>query len=199
MNPPLKIGAVLFPGFELLDMYGPLEMFGMLKEGVVMTMLAARPGAVSSNQGPQGMAGLALAEAGALDLLLIPGGMGTRREVDNLPFLGLLQKAAGQSRMVASVCTGSALLARAGLLDGKRATSNKMAWDWVISQGPEVKWVRRARWVEDGKFFTSSGVAAGMDMALALVEKLVDRESAVRAARQAEYLWNEDPALDPFA
>lgn len=199
MNDHLKIGAVLFPGFELLDVYGPLEMFGMLKERASLVVLADRAGAIPSNQGPEGVAGLALADAGELDVLLVPGGMGTRREVGNPSFLELLRKASGQAGIVASVCTGSALLARAGLLDGKRATSNKIAWDWVVSQGPEVKWVRKARWVEDGKFFTSSGVSAGMDMALALIEKLADRESALRAARQAEYLWNEDPSLDPFA
>jgi transcriptional regulator GlxA family with amidase domain len=119
--------------------------------------------------------------------------------VQNRLFLEGLRELSTRTRVVASVCTGSALLARAGLLDGKRATSNKIAWDWVIMQGPEVNWIRKARWVEDGNFFTSSGVSAGMDMALALIEKLTSRECALQAARQAEYLWNEDPSMDPFA
>jgi transcriptional regulator GlxA family with amidase domain len=98
-----------------------------------------------------------------------------------------------------TVCTGSALLARTGLLDGRPATSNKLAWDWVVQQGPRVRWQRRARWVDDGNVLTSSGVSAGIDMALSLVERLNGREMAITSARNMEYVWNLDPANDPFA
>ena len=86
-----------------------------------------------------------------------------------------------------------------GLLDGKRATTNKRAYRWVVDQNDTPHGVARARWVEDGKFFTSSGVSAGMDMTLALIEKILDTEAAENAANWAEYIWNKDPDEDPFA
>jgi transcriptional regulator GlxA family with amidase domain len=97
------------------------------------------------------------------------------------------------------MCSSSALLAKAGILDGKSATSNKRAFDWVKSQGPDVTWIRQARWVEDGRIFTSSGVSAGMDMTLGLIERLLGREHSRQVAKQAEYRWNEDRTIDPFA
>jgi len=196
---PLKIGAVIFPGFELLDIYGPLEMFGLLRERVSITMLAEKAGTVSSNQGPKGIADVAMADVSGLDVLLVPGGWGTRTEVENAPFIELLRTRAQEARFVASICTGSALLAKTGVLDGKKATSNKLAFDWVASQGPNVTWVREARWVEDGRFFTSSGVSAGMDMSLGLIRHIFGREMSLQIARWAEYTWQEDPSMDPFA
>jgi len=204
---PVRIGTVLFPGFELLDVHGPLEMFGGLAsrgngyEGgrVEMPMLAERPGAIPSNQGPSTLADTALADAKGLDVLLVPGGWGTRREVDNAAFIDELRRQCGNARFVASVCTGSALLAKAGVLDGLSATTNKRAFGWVASQGPRVNWVAKARWVEDGKFFTSSGVTAGMDMALGLIARMFDRETSVRISQGAEYEWHQDKGWDPFA
>ncbi len=193
------MGAVLFPGFELLDVYGPLEMFGMLGDRARISMMAERPGAVPSHQGPSSVADTALAGARGLDVLLVPGGMGIRREVDNEPFIGELRRLSAGARFVASVCTGSALLAKAGVLDGLSATSNKRAFAWVASQGPKVRWIARARWVEDGKFFTSSGVSAGMDMALGLIARLYDRETSTMIAQRAEYEWHQDKEWDPFA
>lgn len=195
----IEVGAVLFDGFELLDIYGPLEMFGLLGDRVSITMLAENAGAVSSNRGPKGVADVAMVDAPGFDVLLIPGGLGTRAEVENQPFIELLRERAEDSRFVASICTGSALLAKTGVLDGKKATSNKLAFDWVTSQGPEVSWVREARWVEDGRFFTSSGVSAGMDMSLGLIQHIFGRDMSLQIARRAEYMWQEDKSVDPFA
>lgn len=196
---PLKVGAVLFPAFELLDLYGPLEMLGLLGDRVSITLMAEKPGEIGSRPGPKGVADAALAEVSGLDILLVPGGWGTRTEVLNQPFLDLLRAKAEEARWVASVCTGSALLAKAGILDGRKATSNKLAFDWVKAQGPRVNWVREARWVEDGKFFTSSGVSAGMDMTLGLIERIMGRAASEQTARLAEYTWHDDPSVDPFA
>lgn len=196
---PLKIGAVIFPDFELLDIYGPIELLGMLGDRVSITMLAEQVGEIKSNQGPKGVSDIPLADASKLDILLVPGGWGTRAGVQSVPFLKLLRKKAEESRFVASICTGSALLAKAGILDGKKATSNKMAFDWVETQGPKVNWIREARWVEDGKYFTSSGVSAGMDMTLGLIQRIFDRNTALQVARYAEYSWHEDSSDDPFA
>lgn len=98
-----------------------------------------------------------------------------------------------------SVCTGSALLAKVGLLDTKEAASNKLAFDWVTSQGVAVNWKRQARWVREGKYYTSSGVSAGMDMALGFVRDQFGQELAEQIARQAEYHWQDDLDRNDFA
>lgn len=197
--PPLAVGMVVFEGFELLDVFGPLEMFGMLREKVAITILAERLGSVRSSAGPAVLAERTLVEPEPLDVLLIPGGMGTRREVNNLAFLDPLRALAVATPRVASICTGSALLACTGLLDQRRATTNKRSYQWATSQGAAVNWVATARWVQDGKYFTSSGVSAGMDMALGLIATLFDRATAEGVARGAEYEWNSDRDRDPFA
>ena len=80
-----------------------------------------------------------------------------------------------------------------------KTVKGKMAFDWVVSQGTQVHWMSDARWVDAGKFATSSGISAGTDLALALIEQLFDRETAEQIARGAEYVWNDDPDNDPFA
>jgi len=193
------IGAVLFPGFQLLDLYGPLDLFSML-DGVFDIRLVAQTNTpVAAGAGPRAMPDTTFAEAGSFDILLVPGGPGTRPLVTDAVFIDDLHKTAQAAEIVATVCTGSALLACTGMLDGRRATTNKAAFDWVAGQRPQVDWQRRARWVEDGDILTSSGVSAGMDMALALIARLHDREPALEAARSAEYRWSQDAGDDPFA
>jgi transcriptional regulator GlxA family with amidase domain len=171
----------------------------MLGEKAEISMLAERPGAVASVQGPRSVIDRTLEGAGDFDVILVPGGVGTRREVANEAFLESLRRLSQRSRYVTSVCTGSALLAKAGILDDRKATSNKRAFTWVASQGPRVEWIAQARWVEDGKFFTSSGVSAGMDMTLGLIAHLFGRETSAAIAQGAEYEWHEDKGWDPFA
>ena len=194
-----RIGALVFPGFELLDMFGPLQMFGLLAEAFKISMVAEAEGPVPSNQGPRALAEASYATDARYDLVLVPGGRGTRREVDNPATLAWLAKVSRDAELLLGVCTGSALLARAGLLDGRRATTNKAAFDWVATQGPKVKWVKKARWVEDGGTFTSSGVSAGTDMSLAVIARLLGPETADEVAVWAEYDWHRDPDWDPFA
>jgi transcriptional regulator GlxA family with amidase domain len=196
---PIQVGAVLFEGFELLDFFGPLEMFSLMEGEACITVLAEQAGPVKSVGGPSAVAEATVAGAGGFDVLLIPGGIGTRREMNNPKFLAELTRLAESSRIVATVCTGSFLLAKTGLLDGRKATSNKRVFQLVKSNAPKVEWVAKARWVEDGKYFTSSGVSAGMDMTLAVIAKLRGREKSLEIARQAEYEWHEDAAWDPFA
>ena len=193
------IGVVLFEDFELLDVFGPLEMFGMASEHFEIRLISETSGVVASRQGPKSVIDDQLSEAPALDVLLVPGGTGTRREVDNPVLLDWLKERSQQAELVISVCTGSALLAKAGVLDGVRATTNKMAFAWAASQSEKVQWQKQARWVEDGKFFTSSGVSAGIDMALAVIAKLVNEQAAEQAANFAEYSWQRDANCDPFA
>jgi transcriptional regulator GlxA family with amidase domain len=114
-------------------------------------------------------------------------------------FLAELRSLVDCSKFVLSVCTGSALLAKAGSLTGRKATSNKLAFDWVVSQDPAVDWVRSARWVADGKFYTSSGVSAGIDMSLGFVRDHVGFETARKLATAMEFRWTEHAEDDPFA
>jgi len=194
----LTLGALLYPDFELLDLYGPLEMFGTLGDELKIVTVAETTGPVKSTQGPQTVAEYDFATAPTLDLLLIPGGIGTFPALENAALLAFLKTRAATAKRTMSVCTGSALLARAGLLDGRRATTNKMFFAMTAAASDAVDWVESARWVVDGPFVTSSGVSAGTDMALAVIEQLFDTERAEQIAVFTEYQWHRDPAADPF-
>ncbi len=193
-----RILALVFDGFEMLDLFGPLEMLCADHD---ILLVAEAEGTVTASGGPRVAvdATLSALTPGAEDVLLIPGGAGTRREVDNPALIAGIDRIAGTAGLTATVCTGAALLARTGRIDGRPATTNKRAFDWVVSTRPAVDWQRSARWVEDGAVFTSSGVAAGMDMALALLARLSGEAVAEARARRVEHLWRRDPADDPFA
>lgn len=139
------IATVLFPGFELLDVFGPLEMFGMLGDEFDLRMVAHSPEPQESGMGPKTVIDEAFDAGQSYDILLVPGGPGSRREVENPVLHDWLRDQVTQAELVASVCTGSAILAAAGLLDGKRATTNKNAFDWATSYGPATDWQRQAR------------------------------------------------------
>jgi transcriptional regulator GlxA family with amidase domain len=199
-TPPAEtLTVVLFDDFELLDVAGPLEVFGGSGDRFSVTLVGPRPGPVTSAQGYEMVADLAYASAPPADIVLVPGGRGIRPAVDDGDLVAWLARWAAPAPYVASVCTGSALLAAAGLLDGYRATSNKRAFDWARSNGPRVEWVPEARWVEDRGRWTSSGVSAGMDMALALLAHLDGDDAALGVAQRMEYEWHRDAGRDPFA
>jgi transcriptional regulator GlxA family with amidase domain len=206
--PIRSVAVILFEGFTVLDVYGPVQAFaaagvrqpdGSYHRFFKVVTVAENAGTVRSGEGPASVADYSFDDLPACDILLIPGGMGTRQLVSDEGFLARLRKASEHAPMTATVCTGAALLARTSLLDNRPATSNKMAWDWVTQQGPEVAWVRRARWVDDADIISSSSVSAGIDMALALIARLHGRATAENAARVMEYVWNDDPSNDPFA
>lgn len=199
MEAPRRVGVVLFEGFELLDVFGPLEVLGSLGEQCSFELIGPSKGPVRSAQGPSVLAEHGRRGAPACDLVLVPGGPGTRRLVDDRSVLDWLGVWAGSAALVTSVCTGSGVLAAAGLLDGYRATSNKQAFEWARSQGPRVAWAPEARWVHDRDRWTSSGVAAGIDMALALVADLFGAGVAEDVADLIEHDWHRDAAWDPFA
>jgi len=198
---PRRIGALLFQDFELLDVFGPLEMFTLLQERgeIEIIMVAQQPGPVTSVCGPACVATVDFGNCPALDVLLVPGGQGTRQQVSNPTLLSFLRHLYPDLEFLASICTGAGLLAAAGLLNGKRATSNKQSFAWVVSQGSHVTWIPEARWVEDGNIITAGGIAAGMDMALRLVERLAGADMANLTAQATEYDWHRDPDWDPFA
>ena len=130
---------------------------------------------------------------------MVPGGMGTLRQLENRPLLDFIKARHQEAEITTSVCSGSWLLAQAGILDGRKATSNKLYLDAAVKQNPQVQWVKKARWVDDGNVITSSGVSAGMDMALYLIKRLYGQDRATEIAGWTEYHWNQDPGHDPFA
>jgi transcriptional regulator GlxA family with amidase domain len=203
------VGVVLYPGFEVLDVFGPVEMFlSVGQERMKVVMVAEASGPVASGPttdaagkyaGPKAHADYSFADAPEIDILLVPGGFGTLQAVNDRALLEFVAKVSGEAALTTSVCSGSAILARAGLLDEKKATSNKAYYTMLTAYGPKVEWVPKARWVEDGKMITSSGVSAGMDMALAIIARLYGDEAANAIADGTEYVWNRDPDNDPFA
>jgi transcriptional regulator GlxA family with amidase domain len=194
----LTLGAILYNGFELLDLYGPLEMFGNLKPEIEIITVAEKAGPVPSFQGPQTMAEFDYQNCPPLDLILLPGGFGTIKELGNQAIMSFLKERVPPAKVTMSVCSGSWILAKAGLLDGRRATSNKVYFKMATQQSDQVQWVSEARWVEDGPVFTSSGVSAGIDMSLAVIASLYGEDKAMEIANYTEYVWNKNPDEDPF-
>jgi len=136
-----------------------------------------------------------------LDVLIIPGGLGTRSldlTGDVIKFVKERYKS-GKVKFVITVCTGSWLAAKAGILDGKRATSNKASWDGAVQLGNGVHWIAKARWVRDDNIWTTSGVSAGIDGTLAFIAEVYGKEVAETLARNAEYEWHRDASWDPWA
>lgn len=202
---PLTLGVILYPTFEPLDVFGPVEMFMQVPPNLLkVVFIAEKAGPVEagtqSQKGPKVYADFGYDDAPKLDIILVPGGFGTIPQLNNEKTLAFLRERSPQAQLTTSVCSGSAILAKAGVLDGKKATSNKAYFDaMIVANGPKTDWVRQARWVEDGKMITSSGVSAGIDMALAVIAKLWGEEMAEGIAKGTEYVRSKDPHNDPFA
>ncbi len=194
----MRLGAIFYNDFELLDAYGPLEMFGALGDAIEIVTIAEQAGPVASSAGPKTIADYGFNNAPEMDLILLPGGIGTIPELANEAMLTFLQERAPKSQITMSVCTGSALLAKAGLLDGLAATTNKMFFELARSQSDQVDWQEAARWVDAGRYVTSSGVSAGTDMALAVIQRLLGAEAAQNVVNYTEYQWHSEAGVDPF-
>lgn len=194
----LRIAVVLFEGFELLDVFGPIQLFQAVPD-VTVAFAGPTSEPVASSQGVEVVPTMPYGQIEPTDVLLVPGGKGTRKLVEDESFLSWLRGVGAQAPVVASVCTGSAVLAAAGLLEGYTATSNKRAYSWATSFGGDVSWRPEARWVHDRNRWTSSGVAAGMDMTVSLIAHLVSDSAAIDAANFAEYDAHRDSEWDPFA
>lgn len=136
-------------------------------------------------------------DLGDIEVLIVPGGGGTRSNVSEE--IAFIKEMYPKVKYILSICTGATLLSRAGILDGKKATTNKFSWAWASAQGPNVNWVPKARWVEDGNIISSSGVSAGIDAAYALVSRLYGEPVADYLAKAAEYYRETDPSHDEFA
>lgn len=193
----MNIYCLLFEEYETLDLMGPVEFLHRVPDAR-LHYASQNGGMVRSKQGFAVETDL-LERLLPGSILLLPGGQGTRKLVHQPAFLSDLAQWAVQAETCLSVCTGSALLAAAGCLDGVAATSNKRAFEWVKSIRSEVKWQPVARWMRAGKFYTSSGVSAGMDMVLGFIADRYGTAQAEEIAVHTEYIWQNDPAIDAFA
>lgn len=194
-----KMAALVFPGFQTLDFFGPVEMLGGFRDEIEIVTVAKDTDPVVSRHGQRIIPDIAIADQIDYELLFIPGGDSALDAAKDENLMQWVRDVCENAELVMAVCTGTILLGMTGVLDGRQATTNKIDFNHTIPLAPNVEWVKRARWVEDGKYFTSSGVSAGMDMALAAAVRLFGIERAAEMAEQSEYIWNKDPNHDPFA
>lgn len=194
----MHISIILYPDFETLDVFGPVEIFGKVPDWK-MQFYSRDGGLISNRDGIQiATESFNTMPQSEIDTLFIPGGTGARTLILEADYINQLKQLAQKSRYVLTVCTGSALLAKSGLLDGKRATSNKLSFEWVKTSSLQTQWIEKARWVTDGKYYTSSGISAGMDMALAFVQDRAGEIVARQIATRIEYRWQQDSQQDEF-
>lgn len=186
---------VVFPDVQILDVMGPLEVFGSASrllaarangsiEAYRVEVVATRAGTLRCSSGMRLVADRSLRSVRGVDTLLVAGGTGTAAALRDAELVRWVRGMAPRVRRLGSVCSGSFVLAEAGLLDGRRATTH---WEWcatLAERYPAVTVASDPIFVRDGKIYTSAGVTAGMDLALALVEEDHGRELALEVARQ---------------
>ncbi len=184
-----SVAILVFDEVEELDFVGPLEVFGVTNRLKPDSMPTFTIG--TSGREMQGVNGLTVKplysfQTGpGFNILVVPGGKGARREMKNPETLAFVKQAARNCELVASVCTGSLILAAAGLLDGKRATTHWAALE-ELRQFSKVH-VDHQRFIREGRIITSSGISAGIDMALHIVKELQGSEVSKDVAHRMEY------------
>jgi len=197
-----NVGIFVFNDVEVLDFAGPYEVFTTASrvfkrqqpdspDPFTVFTVAQSTTSVRARAGLKVFPDYDLLNHPRIDLLLIPGGVVTS-ELEKPGLIRWIVATAEKSRLTASVCTGAFLLAKAGLLDGKSATTH---WEDIAdlrAMFPLVTVIEQGRWVDEGSVVTSAGISAGIDMSLHLVECIVDRELAKRTARQMEFDWMEN-------
>lgn len=207
-----QVGIYVYQNFEPIDVWGFIQAFAIARFAgqdyeepgpypFHITLIANRLVPVHAYNGPAVAPDITRADAlrRPFDLLMVPGGFGTQAVLDDDTFTPWIKAMDAKVPLMTSVCTGAAMLAKAGLLDRKPAATNHGVFDWVASYGPLVQWDRVSRWVDAGKYVTSAGVSAGTDMAFYLVARLMGQAVANRAAAMAEYHWQRDPSVQlPF-
>jgi transcriptional regulator GlxA family with amidase domain len=185
----VKIGILVFPAVEELDFVGPWEMFGMwglIGSSVRTHLVGQTTEPLRCAKGLTVVPEFSFEDCPPLDVLLVPGGQGTREQVDNPVLMTFVKHQAEQHvQTLMSVCTGAFILHRAGLLLGRRATTHWASLNRLRAAG-DVN-VVEARWVVDGPVWTSAGVSAGMDMALAYIEQVSGPITAGKVQMAAEY------------
>ena len=182
-----KIAFVIFPGFQILDATGPIAAFeiaGRYAPGAyALSVRAPVPGAVASSSGVS-VTAEALGDPTGLDSVIVAGGDGTRGAMSDADLLSFTRRSAASARRVASVCTGAFVLASAGLLDGRRATTHWSRTADFARRFPEVRLEADRIWIKDGPIWTSAGITAGIDLALAMIAEDLGENVAKRTAQQ---------------
>ena len=197
----MTVGILIFDDVEVLDFAGPFEVFSRTRtvagadsrrtddSAPFQTFTVARSSdVITAIGGLKVVPHYAWTDAPPIDILVVPGGFGTRALLHDDATLSWIRETAGRSRQVTSVCTGALLLAKIGLLNGKRATTHWAGLDLLASIDPTIQVQRERRVVHDG-VFTSAGVSAGIDMSFAVVEQICGREVALETAHYIEYPW----------
>jgi len=192
-----SIGILIFDEVEVMDFTGPFEVFNVagrrdnLKPFNVFTV-SEKDAPVLARGALAVKAHYHFGNCPEMDILLVPGGYGTRPLLDNQAVLDWIKEKAGEMEHLLSVCTGALLLGKLGLLDGLDCTTHFMALDFLREIAPNAKVHDEGRFYDNGKIITSAGVSAGIDMAFHMVEKLESRTMAEETARYIEYPWPRD-------
>jgi transcriptional regulator GlxA family with amidase domain len=197
-----RVGILIFPDVEVLDFCGPYEVFSVTRldearrreepSPFEVSLIAERADPVVATGGLRVIPDCTIDDCPPLDILVVPGGWGTRKEIRNARILGWIAERGGQVETLTSVCTGSMLLGQAGLLEGRRATTHWAALDWMRQSFPAVTVSDDMHVVEDGHIFTSAGISAGIDMALRVVARHCGEPVARETARRMEYRFPDD-------
>ncbi|MEM9305485.1 MAG: DJ-1/PfpI family protein [Pseudomonadota bacterium] len=195
------LGIFIFDDVEVLDFCGPFEVFSVTRLDAAKRMetsspfdvrlIAATADPISTRGGMRVTPDHSIADCPDLDILLVPGGVGTRPLIDDEPTIDWLRTVGGEVELLTSVCTGSLLLAAAGHLTGRPATTHWMALDLMAERFPDVTVVRDRHFVIDGAIATSAGISAGIDLSLRLVSQLCGEAAGRETARYMEYPYPE--------
>jgi transcriptional regulator GlxA family with amidase domain len=198
------IGLVIFDDVEVLDFCGPFEVFSTTRldeetrreepPPFDVRLVSERGGTITASGGLRVVSDCGFENCPKLDILCVPGGWGTRREMNNPAFLEWLRRRAAEAELLASVCTGSMLLGFAGLLDGRRATTHWRSLDWMRESFPSLSVSYDEHVVDDGNVITSAGISAGIDLALKVVARYCGEPVARATAKHMEYPYPDSNA-----
>ncbi|CZR68479.1 related to ThiJ/PfpI family protein [Phialocephala subalpina] len=209
-QPPHHYAIILYPGFQALDIFGPLDILNIIAishPNLTISLLSSTLDPVStilpSSSSPTFGQSITPTHTFSsppkdIDVLLVPGGFGSRDPEIVKPAVEFIAKIYPSLKWLLTICTGSVVAAKSGVLNGKKATTYKRMLEWGAREGPEVKWVQKGRWVEDGNVWSSSGIAAGIDLMYAWVAHVYGEEVSKGVADASEYVrrGRDD---DPFA
>ncbi len=197
MDPKFTAGILIYDNVEVLDFTGPFEVFSVVRHdeaplitdpcAVRILLVAETTGPVTAMGGMKAVPDFDFATCPPLDVLIVPGGPGERAEHDNPATLEFLRTRAPETKITASVCTGAFLLGKAGLLDGRRATTHFMSIMRMRGMFPGVEVLQDVRYVDEGDVITSAGISAGIDMTLHILGRLLGEDAVRSAAEMMEY------------
>jgi len=199
MTQPRNVAIVIFDDVEVLDFCGPFEVFsvtGRTREVRPFNVytVAETLASVMTRGGMSVNPRYSIVDCPPPDIVVVPGGYGTRRAMRSEALITWIRQMALRSEIIASVCTGSLVLGAAGLLDGLRATTHHSAFDLLREAAPAAHVLEDVRFVDNGAVVTSAGISAGIDMALHLVARLLGEDAAWETAHYMEYDWAGEAA-----